>query len=296
MLDGNRLSVFENFVTDTSLPKFVAEKKKRSLIRGRMPDGTVIEESDFESSDGQIVGWNSGRLMVMPRRQRFFERLWSSFLSFFGYGLSRLQKRYTVQEYFSSVKNSLQELEIVSERALGYERAIASAESAGQHALCERLQDGLRAYRYETQMMSVGITKYISEESMIGLYKMSPVTRLHPKSGGLRLDWVRNFTRKIPQVILDRKIRADELGLFDNYCVLHYDPEAKSFALTEAQRAAKKDPILFGVIRGEAKLYIIGDWVDEICDFDLAALADAIGRDAIREFESFEDNTIVQRV
>ena len=65
----------------------------------------------------------------------------------------------------------------------------------------------------------------------------------------------------------------NELLIFDNYCILHYDPEKKSYAQTieEQKRETQKrrDPILFGLIRGSNKLYYITDWVDEFCDLTL---------------------------
>jgi len=302
MLDGNRLSILENFVTDRSLPKFAEDKKKRkgaTLVR--FPG----EEFDDDMSMGGAADFDvssDGRVMLSPRERRlpFFRRIFMRIAEFLGFTYDRIfRRKFTIQEYFSNVKASVKELEIITARADGYERALVAAKSSGQKALYERLTDALRAYKYESQMISVGITKYVTEDDMIRLYKLSPVTKRYSqrKIGALRLDWVKNYTRMIPDAILAKKQRADELGLFDNYCVLHFDPDGKSFELTNAQKQAKKDPILFGVLRGQNKLYIIGDWIDEICDFDLTALADALGNDAIREFVSYaDDTTILTRV
>lgn len=298
MLDGNRLSVLENFVSDRSLPKFADEKKRKGAARIRFP-GEEFDSGLVGTGDDHDLEMSAeGRMVLSPRERHipFFKRFFMRIAEFLGFTFDRVSgRKFTIQEYFSNVKASVKELEIISSRAEGYERALAAAKASGQRALWEQLTDGLRAYRYESQMIAAGITKYVTEDDMILLYKLSPVTKRYAqrKIGALRLDWIRNYTRMIPPAILAKKQRADELGLFDNYCVLHFDPDGKSFELTNAQKQAKKDPILFGVLRGQKKLYIIGDWIDEICDFDLTALADALGKNAIREFVSYDDTTVL---
>ena len=93
---------------------------------------------------------------------------------------------------------------------------------------------------------------------------------------GLRLDWIKNFTRVVPPEVLTAKVECDERGIFDNYVVLHYDPSGKSWADTQAERAAKADPILFGVVEGRRLLYVVGEWIDEYCDLSLDQIADVI--------------------
>jgi hypothetical protein len=62
------------------------------------------------------------------------------------------------------------------------------------------------------------------------------------------------------------------LKIFDNYVILHFDPEGKSTQLTEEEIRRKKDPILFGVFGESRRLYFIGDWKDEFCDLTLEEL------------------------
>jgi predicted DNA-binding WGR domain protein len=182
----------------------------------------------------------------------------------------------SVEEFFSSVKNTAEELQIVKERAKGYEEAVKNARATGQRALVERLEAGLNAVRMETQLVAMGLTKYLSEGSLVRFYKAS--------KKGLRLDWVANFTRTIPPEVATKKVRADEVGAFDNYVVLHYDPAEKAFSETEWEQLARtsKDPILFGLMKGRRILYFVGDWIDEVCDLTLDQLADVIGKDAVK--------------
>lgn len=93
-------------------------------------------------------------------------------------------------------------------------------------------------------------------------------------SKGLCLDWIAHFVRPIPKDVLAEKRRADKALLFDNYVILHYDPENRG--TTQKDREAAKDPILFGVIKDSRKLYFVGDWKDELCDLTLDQIAEKV--------------------
>lgn len=177
----------------------------------------------------------------------------------------------TVQEFFGSTKNSLSELKLVESRARGYEEALRAADEAGQAALVERLREGLDGARAETQLIAAGFLMYLEEETLVEFVKKSP--------RGLRLDWVKNFVRVIPPDVLKKKVVCDERHIFDNWVVLHYDPDGKSWAETQAEIAARKDPILFGVMKGRRRLYFVGEWVDELCDLSLDQIADVLGQE-----------------
>lgn len=66
--------------------------------------------------------------------------------------------------------------------------------------------------------------------------------------------------------------------VFDNYVVMHYDPRGEAFVLTKAQEEAKKDPILFGVVKDVRKLYFIGDWKDDECSLTMDEVETVLGR------------------
>lgn len=178
----------------------------------------------------------------------------------------------TVQEFFSSLKDTQEEVQMVAGRAQGYEAALVRARKTGQKALVEQLLAGALAVRSETRLLTLGLTKVLSEETLVEFVKKSPK--------GLRLDWVKNFTRVIPDEVLDAKVKCDAERVFDNYVVLHYDPERKSWAETHAETEARKDPILFGLIEGRRQLYFVGDWVDEYCDLTLDQIADVLGKES----------------
>lgn len=300
MLIGDKLAVFENFVEDFDLPKYerAAEAAKAASYHGMSKDATEDHQENSPnvtpyrtqfrtahttSNQTWVDVASNGRGMLTTRLDRPKHGWFMRFLFWFTVLFSRRRKPepvlMSVEQFFSSVKNTSQELAIVRDRAAGYESAIESARAAGQQALLESLSEGLNAYRMETQLLAAGMKKYVEEKTIVDFYKQS--------DRGMRLDWVRNFVRPIPSPVLEHKIKADEIGIFDNYAVLHYDPEAKSYKQTqqekEAERLRKSDPILFGLMKGSRKLYFVGDWVDEYCDLTLEQIADALGASAVKE-------------
>jgi hypothetical protein len=94
---------------------------------------------------------------------------------------------------------------------------------------------------------------------------------------GIKLEYIKNFTRPIPQNVVDKINHINNLEVFDNYVVLYYDPDGKIYQETAREEAKRKDPIIFGLIAGSEKLYYIADWVDEYCDLTLEKFIDAIG-------------------
>lgn len=293
--DGDRLAVFENFIVDRELPKHKKRGKRRDALMSKGGEldltddneDSMMEESDGEPKFSNQVIWREfgtansvATLQVQvgaPGASKPKASTWK-FWAKKQEPIAVTPVLLSIEEFFSSVKNTAKELEVVKERALGYERAMVNAKKAGQAALYEKLAAGLNAFRMETQLVSIGLTKYIEEDTIVEHYKKSKV--------GLRLDWVKNFTRVIPESIVAVKARADELGIFDNYVVLHYDPTAKAFSETKEEVAARKDPILFGLMNDRTQLYFVGDWIDEYCDLTLDKLAEAIGTDAVRSIVS----------
>jgi hypothetical protein len=308
--DMKQLRIFDDFWVDNDLPKFrkppsedagmdeesfgegsTGSKKMSRPFRAR------FQEDSISGGDGSFADVNAsdprGELTLLQR--------------FFAYLLDRVsppgrkllpspsrqiedkkpteepppEPEMTVQEFFSGVKDSGEALTVVEGRIEGYQAALRRAHQTGQKALQEALEAGVEAARAETRLMALGVTSIVSEETMVEFVMKSPK--------GLRMDWVRNFTRHIPDDVLEAKVKCDEEGAFDNYAVLHYDPDKKSYAETqaeiEAERERRKDPILFGLIEGRRQLYFIGEWVDEFCDLSLDQIADVLGQDATTELD-----------
>jgi hypothetical protein len=265
----DKLIVMEDFVVDWKLPKYVNVNDGSESVAG-----VNVATTPVGIRIGTMMLSASVPYVQSPPSTPWYKR-W--------FGISRTPRpsddpSKSVEEFFSSIKHSRHELLIVKERAAGYERAILNAKQAGQVALYEQLVAGLNAYKMETHLCAIGLTKYVTEEDVVRFYKQC--------RRGLRLDWVSHFTRVIPESVTAHKLRADNLGIFDNYVVLHYDPEAKAYAETQLERDARKDPILFGLMRDRRLLYFVGDWIDDHCDLTLDEIADKLGSEAVRTIGS----------
>jgi len=278
MITGDRkLVIFQDFVIergDTKITELMPE-----------PAESFVRQTILSEFGGVTLISEGGTVRLVhpePKTSRFKKWLRSLFEE-----PKPPQKVLTVQEFFASVKNSVQELDVVAERADQYAAAIREARQTGQKALVEKLEAGLLTVRTEAQLVAAGHPKFVSEESIVQFYLES--------ERGLRLDWLANFTRPLPLEVSVKKRAADAHGIFDNYVVLHFDPDEKSYSQTLAEKTAaeearrkalaekKKDPILFGVVRGSRKLYFVADWIDEVCDLTLDAIAEKLGQRAVQE-------------
>lgn len=267
----DKLEVFENFITDESLPKFDKKSTFVSTSITLAASNQLFFVTQPEENGSIIIHPSS----VANALQPFYKKLFYWFVDLFRKKQQPDGPSMTIEEFFASVKSSSETLDIVLERAHGYKRSMLNAKRSGQRALYEQLESGLGAYKAETQLVGANMTKFIKEEDVVRFYKGC--------KKGLRLDWVKNFTRTIPEDIIDKKLELDALGVFDNYVILHYDPDAKSYAETQQEKERRKDPILFGVMKGKRQLYFVGDWIDELCDLTLDQVADALGSEVIKE-------------
>jgi hypothetical protein len=277
---NGKLTIFDEFQADRNLPKFKDEKAMIGTVLRAIASsqGRELDDNELEYTSNpmriSLSAMPDSNLVLTEAPPSF----WSKLAFWKPKPKTQPEPTMSVEEFFSHIKNSASELNVVKERAAGYERAMVNARRTGQKALFEQLRDGLAAYKAETQLVAMGLTKFIEEETIVRFVEQT--------KRGLRLDFVANFARQIPEDVIAKKDRADELGIFDNYAVLHYDPQGKAYAETEAEKEAKKDPILFGLMKGKRVLYFVGDWIDEFCDLTLDQFADVMGRDAVHDLKA----------
>jgi len=275
VITNNRLDVFENFRRDEDLPKF----KRMDMEELTDEEGAGVIYRSKQTIN--LTSWTSGVSVTMVENRPVI--MWAkSALSVWRRFIRWVTRKkpapvMTIPEFFMSVTKSADNIELVAHRANGYERALLNAKMCGQKALVETLSRNLVAVRGETQLVALGLRRYLTEEKLVEFVKKCPK--------GLRLDWIANFTRVVPADLMRRKTLCDEHSIFDNYVVLHYDPHKKSWAETEAEKAARRDPILFGLIDGRRQLYYLGDWVDEFCNLTIDQIADQIGSSGISELQ-----------
>lgn len=174
--------------------------------------------------------------------------------------------------FFTNVKfESKEAAETYRDRVSMYLKAIHNAKIVGQTALVEKLLSEMIANKYESVLYTKGCYYAIPEDKVVEFAKKS--------ERGIQLTYVKNFTRPIPNDVIEKIGEVTTYEVFDNYVVMHYDPQNKHREETRKEEAKRKDPIIFGVIAGSRKLYYIADWVDEYCDLTLEKFVETLGTD-----------------
>ena len=257
------------------LTRLIAEKKLKFVIGGygsfgNTQSGTIILNSN-PAMDTVVSNYNTQLQVAMEKSAK--NNIFYKIKSLFKKKESEVkedEKYIDALEFFSLVKlTSKDSVSTYRDRVSDYLKAIHNAVTVGQTALVEDLLRGLVTNKYESVLFSEGFYYVVNEDQMVKFVSQC--------EKGIKLDYVKNFTRPMPQDIVDKIAKVNQLEVFDNYVVLYYDPEGKIYKETAQEEAKRKDPIIFGVIAGSEKLYYIADWVDEYCDLSLEKFIDAIG-------------------
>ena len=167
-----------------------------------------------------------------------------------------------ILQCFNDIKLELGKESVYISRIHGLLKKLSNAEKTGQEALKEKIFDQMIIDKYESILYASGFTRVITEEQLLKVgEKLKNI-----KKRNLELTYIKNYVKLIPDEIIEIKLKADLLEIFDNYVVLHYgDKTSVELTTKEKNRVEeiRRDPILFGVINGSRKLYYIGDWIDE---------------------------------
>jgi hypothetical protein len=219
------------------------------------------------TSSSSGVFWNTGTNAVFnPDTKRV--RI-TSVTRLLGVYLKEKFFEIPVKDFFETMKMSKQEIKIVDGAIDKYLSAIEKAQKFGQTALVEKMKDDIEIIKKETLALTGGVKEYLTEEQVEKLLEKS--------SKHIEVTYIKNFARPIPDTLLESKEKLDQHKVFDDYVIFHYDPKKKNTDLTKKEKERKKDPILFGVIKGARNLYYIGDWVDEHCNLTLKEALTIIG-------------------
>ena len=257
------------------LTRLIAEKKLKFVIGGygsfgNTQGGTLILNSN-PAMDTVVSNYNTQLQAAMEKSAK--NNIFNKIKSLFKKKESEVkedEKYMDALQFFSMVKASSKEsVATYRDRVSDYLKSIHNAVTVGQTALVEDLLRGLVTNKYESVLFAEGLYYVVNEQQMVSFVKQC--------EKGIKLEYVKNFTRPMPQNVVDKIAKINQLEVFDNYVVLYYDPDGKIYKETAKEEAKRKDPIIFGVIAGSEKLYYIADWVDEYCDLTLEAFIDAIG-------------------
>jgi len=259
---NGKLEIFENFIT---VPKPSRKSENGSfVISGTNGFNPSLEDSNdlHESVKMNAVDYYH-YLHAHEGTIKSWFRLRAAELLFPNKKLTKIRYQ-SVEEFFNDVKASIKNLEINPGSIEFYTNAIETAKNNGQIALLEILRDKKEGVLSEVKLLELGEMQYVTEEDVVDFYKKS---NLRDKS--LKLTWIKNYARMIPEDVIEAKKKYDVAESFDNYVILHFDKFDNSTQMTKAEVEKAKDPILFGVLKGTRNLYYIGDWIDEYCDLTL---------------------------
>jgi len=263
-VDGqDRLAVFEPLLIDRTLPKYAVTMTPNAASSGQ---NAVIWTVGATSNSFSINGVSLNSML--EHRPGLLERLWIALADKINQ-LYITHKTVPVQETFEAIMGRGRKLEVLVGRLAAHTEAIKEAKAMGQTALAESLEKRTKIVEVEAILFAGGHREFIEEQDLIRFAKEC--------ERGLRLDYLKNFVRLIPQSVRVKKTRADLLRVFDAYVILHYDPDSKGAALTEKEIEKKRDPIMFGLIDGSRRLYHVGSWTDQYCDLTFADLIDKFG-------------------
>lgn len=280
--DIKELEIFDHFEVDRNLPKYSSEGKPETKENLNY----ITIQSDVSTNSVYGVGtalttpqvWvnvprsdEEANAVAVPMEGRNGEKYMKQKKTLKKWLVNKLQsgkkegsrKLISIVDFFTQVTKSYEELTPIAEIATHYENAIIQANIMGQVALVQKLKDSLDVVKGEAILIVMGLKKYVTEKQIIEYYEKVGQDK------NLKLTWIKNFGRIIPERIYQIKKEIDERRIFDNYILLHYDPKDDGAKLTKEEIEKKKDPILFGVIKNSKKLYFIADWKDDFCDLTL---------------------------
>ena len=289
-----RLKIFRYMFGEPLLPKFSKGQIKSDEDLDKdsqwMINHMSKSASEFtDESDRSIVRFKEALAMRAKHKYTWWERLKRKLF----------HKEVDVEEMMNSVKDKIYNLndktEPLSEEMT---KLILRAKLNSQVALVDKLMEYKNVVEGQIKLAKNGFDKYVTEQSVIEFIKKS--------HRGVRIDFIRNFAQLIPFAVQDKKIEADKLEVFDNYCILYYDPNWESFGEAEVRveqeykeykeakkremERWKKDPILFGMIKGSRNLYFVADWITSDDDLTLEKL-NLIVENATQYINEFEHDT-----
>ena len=213
--------------------------------------------SSITASPQSAVSWSNPTITQLKKKKFFGITWWKKY------------QEISVEEFFGKIKKTKKQIEIIDGIVDKYFKQIEQAEKLGQIALVERLKDDIEIVKAEALAVVCGITEYLTQSQVDKLLKKS--------IKNIEITPIKNFIRPIPSKLVSIKEKLDKEKVFAEYVILHYDPKKENTELTKKEIEKKKDPILFGVIKGSRNFYFIGDWIDEYCNLTLKEAVAVIG-------------------
>lgn len=257
-----KVRILDEIWVDYDLPKYKTKELETDVPEVR--DGMVTQEMvhrDYESvNDSGMIGYNNRHNEERAGRFALSDERKAKKLPWYKHIFMR--KPMDVDDTFTGIKERKVILtEEMKEQLEKLQKAVDKANIMGQKYLAEQLRGASKWIVYEATLAKSGFPYAIEEDTIVEFFKKC--------SRGIAIDYLKFYTAFIPDEVAEKKRQADELMIFDNYCIMHYDDNNNNIRLTESQKRRARDPIVFGMIRGSRKLYYIADWVTKEDDLTL---------------------------
>lgn len=265
--NGNlRLNVLANLKKDPSLPKHLVDGKV--VLRGNKT--MTVEEYMNQSDDMSLYRQTSYSEPSIGARVTFWNKAANWFREVF-------MKRDVPPDTFAKAREMLKSHVIaddVERTAVKLKMLIKKTYENGQVALAKRLENEHMNVVNEIVLVKNGFSSYLSESDVIELLKVS--------DRGIRIDFFNDYPEFVPDDVIELKKKADSLCVFDNWCVMHYDPNGSALKQMMAEEW-RRDPILFGMIIGSDRLYYVKDWKTDKDDLTLDKVCSALKIEKLRD-------------
>ena len=291
MIINKKLKIFEYFEIDSSLQKFQKVDKGSTIDDIQFSDESISisspPTSDNVNTQIDYMNYLNQQHIGPIAKFKIYLFKWM-FKDYFDTSISdKKLNADKVLDFFKKIKTNISELSYDEGTIENYIKILENAQKTGQVALVETLIRKKDILLLESTLIKGGFKTYITEDLVVKFFSKFKIYN----NKQLKMSWIKNFNRIIPDDVIKSKEKADKLKVFDNYVVLHYDKNDDQTKLTKTEVAKLKDPILFGVIKNSTRLYFIGDWEDEYCDLTLNKLLEKMTIKTIPTLEDMKNLT-----
>ncbi len=192
-------------------------------------------------------------------------------------------------EYFEKFKNSLSEISKteIDKELNELEIALEGAKSINQLRLIHDLRFLGKSLVYEYTLIDNGFSKYVNQSAIVDY-----ISNVKPKNS-VKIIELSRYPRMIPDE--SRKIirKAQDLKIFDEFCVVFTDFTDKDYKTVEEKELVKRnrDPICFGFFINKElnekhdRFYFITDWEDQYCDLTYDKVISKLAKDSHGELK-----------
>lgn len=264
-----RLNVLEYLKPDLTLPKYLSGEK---LVK--KGDKTMTIEEYMNEPDGMSSYRRASTGYKISKKESFGQRLSKRFSKWFK---SAFRPSVYPTESFSMAHDMIENNVIssdIGETAVKLKNLVEKCKFNGQFALARRMENEYESILKEIVLVKNGLFKYMNEDDVIEL--------LQKADFGIRIDFWNDYAEFTPDEVLEVKRKADALCVFDNWCVMHFDPEGTALKQMKAEEIAR-DPILFGMIMGSDRLYYVKDWVTPTDAVTVKKICEILGVEKLRD-------------